>query len=188
MAQTIYKPIYYTWIALYMSLVLGILIWILGGLIDLPWIWDEFYRAFPSGLLLVFILSFLIAISVFVGVFTDRAYLGAIVAALGGLITVLALWVIGWIMDTWDTTTMIVAVLMLAGIAIGLVFIFFARFAAAIAAWFILSLIFTVWVMLWIESKWGTSTLYWLFAAIALILYVVVAIAHVLIPKRVVEG
>jgi hypothetical protein len=188
MGQTIYRPIYFTWIAMYISLVVGILVWILGGLFDLPWIWDEFYRGFPSGLLLVFIIAILAAASVFVGAFTDRPYLGAIVASLGGLISVLVLWVIGWIMDTWDTTTMIVAVIMLAGVAVGLVFLLFARFKSAILAWFILSLVFCVWVLLWIESTWGTSFLFWLLVVVVAVLYVVVFLAHILIPKSFLEG
>ncbi|UCC92900.1 MAG: hypothetical protein JSW25_09585 [Thermoplasmata archaeon] len=188
MSQPIYRPIYYTWVAMYVTLVLGILIWILGGLFDLPWIWDEYYRAFPSGLLLVFIISIIVALAVFVGAFTNHKYLGAIVASLGALIIVLVLWAISWILDTWDTTTMIVVVIMLAGVAVGLVFLVFARWRSTIAAWFVLSAIFCVWVLLWVESTWGTSFLYWLLVVVVAVLYVVVFLAHLLIPKSFMEG
>jgi len=188
MGQAIYRPVYYTWIALFVSLVLGIFIWILGGLFDLPWIWDEFYRGWPSGLMLVFIISAIAAASVFVGVFTNRKYLAAIVAAVGTLVGIIALWAIGWILDTWDTTTMIVIVMMLAGVVIGLALLVFARYRAAIAAWFVLSAIFCVWVMIWLESTWGTSFLYWLVVLVVVVLYVVVFLAFLLIPKSFMEG
>jgi hypothetical protein len=188
MDQPIYRPIYYTWIALYVTLVLGIFVWILGGLFDLPWIWDEFYREWPSGLMLVFIVAVLVAITVFVGAFTNRKYLAAIVAALGGLITALILWAIGWILETWDTTTMIVIVIMLVFVVVGLVFLFFARLKVAIAAWFVLSAIICVWVLLWIESIWGTSFLYWLLVVVVVVLYVVVFLMHILLPKSFLEG
>ena len=188
MAQPLYRPIYYTWIALYVTLVLGIFAWILGGLFDLPWIWDEYYRAWPSGLMLVFIIAVLVAITVFVGVFTNRTYLAAIVAALGGLITVIILWAIAWIMDTWDTTTMIVVVIMMASIVMGLALLFFARYKVTIAAWFALSAIFCLWVILWIESIWGTSFLFWLLVVVVPVLYVVVFLMFILLPKSFLEG
>lgn len=188
MGQAIYRPVYYTWITLYSAMVLGILIWILGGLFDLPWIWDRFYREFPSGLLLVFIIAFLAAASVFVGVFTNRRYLGGIVAAVGTLVAVIALWVIGWILDTWDTTTMLVLLLMLAAVAVGLALLVFARHKAAVAAWFVLSAAVCVWILAWLESTWGTSLLYWLVIAVVVVLYVVIFLAFVLIPKSFLEG
>jgi len=188
MAQTIYKPIYATWIVVYVTLVVGILVWILGGLLDLPWIWDEFYREFPSGLILVFVVTALAAASVFVSSFTGRAYLGLLAAAFGTLVAIIALWIIGWIMDTWDTTSMLVAVLMLAAIAVGLAVFFFARFTAAIVAWLVLSGLVCVAILWWLESQWGTSFLYYLLAVVAIALYAIVLAVFALVPKRFVEG
>jgi len=188
MGQAIYRPVYYTWVALFVSLVLGIFIWILGGLFGLPWIWDEFYREWPSGLMLVFIISAIVAASVFVGVFTNRKYFGAIVAAIGSLVGIIALWAIGWILDTWDTTTMIVVIMMLAGIVMGMALLVFARFKAAVAAWFVLSAIFCAWVLLWLETTWGTSFLYWMLLVIVVVLYVVVFLMFIIIPKSFLRG
>lgn len=188
MTQTIYKPIYATWIVVYVTLVVGILVWILGGLLDLPWIWDKYYREFPSGLLLVFVITALAAASVFVGSFTGRAYLGGLAAAFGTLIAIIALWVIGWIMDTWDTTSMLVVVMMLAVIAVGLAVFMFARFIAAVVAWLVLSALVCVAILVWLEDKWGTSFLYYLLVVVAVALYAVVLAVFALVPKRFVEG
>jgi hypothetical protein len=188
MGQALYRPIYYTWIVLYVTLVVGILVWILGRLVDLPWIWSEHYREYPSGLLLVFIFAFVAAASVFVGVFTGRKYLAAIVAAVAVAIGVIALYVIGWIMDIWDTATMLVVVLMLALVVIGVVFVFFARLKVVVLAWFVFSVVVCIVVIRWLESTWGTSFLFWLVLVMAALLYVVVALAFIMIPKSFVEA
>jgi hypothetical protein len=183
MTQAIYKPIYYTWVAVYVTLVLGILIWILGGLVGLPWIWDYHYRAFPSGLLLVFIIMGVVAATVLVTSFTGRRYLGAITASIGTFAAVLILWFLTWILDTWDATTMLMIVIMLAFIVAGLAVLIFARYPSVILTWLVVAVGFTVLIMVWLESTWGTSLLYYLVAVVVVVMYVVVLLMFVLIPK-----
>jgi hypothetical protein len=183
MAVPIYRPIYKTWLTVYVCLVIGIIAWIMGTLLDLGSVFADSYREFPSGLLLVFVITILAAATVFVGAFTGKTYLALIVASVGSFAAVLILWVIVWILDTWDTTTMFILVIMLAGIVAGMALLFFARWKATIATWFVLSLIFTVAVMRWMETTWGTSLLYWLVVVIIVVLYFFVLLMFVMIPK-----
>ena len=183
MTSAIYRPIYKTWLTIYVCLVLGIIIWVMGTLLDLGSVFADAYREFPSGLLIVFVVTILAAATVFVGSFTGKTYLALIVASVGSFAAVIILWVLVWIIDTWDTTTMFILVIMLAGIVAGMALLMFARFKVTIATWFVLSLIFTVAVMRWMETTWGTSLLYYLLVVIIVVLYFFVLIMFVLIPK-----
>ncbi len=183
MTSAIYRPIYKTWLTVYVCLVLGIIVWILGTLLDLGSVFADSYREFPSGLLLVFVITILAAATVFVGSFTGKTYLALIVASVGSFAAVIIMWALVWVLDTWDTTTMFVLVIMLAGIVAGMALLFFARFKVTIATWFVLSLIFTVAVMRWMETTWGTSLLYYLLVVIIVVLYFFVLLMFVMIPK-----
>ena len=183
MTTPIYRPIYKTWLTVYVCLVLGIIIWVVGTLLDLGSVFADSYREFPSGLIIVFVVTALAAVTVFVISFTGRTYLGLIVASVGSFAAVIILWVIIWILDTWDTSTMIILVINLACIVAGMALLMFARFKVTIATWFVLSLILTVYVMSWLESTWGTTLLYYLLVVVIVVLYFVVLLMFVLIPK-----
>jgi hypothetical protein len=188
LATPLYKPIYATFMAVFISLVLGVFIWIIGSLLGLPYFFEEGYRTYPSGLLIVFIAMVVLGASAFVTSFTKNKWYGLMVLLIGTIVGFIVLVILDWVIDQWDTTTILVMALMMMIIVIGVVFNMFGKTVPVIATWAVLSLIVTVVIMRWIESLWGTSFLYWLIAVIVVVLYAVVGLSYVLIPKRMLEA
>jgi hypothetical protein len=185
MPTAIYKPIYSTWMALYITFVLGIFVWMIGSLIGLPSVFEESYREFPSGLLIVFVVMIVAAASVFVASFTQRKAYGIVAVAIFSAVAVIGLWLIHWALETWDTTTLLMAVIMMGAIAVGFVVEFLARYKSAFVAWLVISILVSVVITNWIYETWGTSLLFYLIILVVIVLYVAVFLSYVLIPKRI---
>jgi hypothetical protein len=188
MGVALYKPIYHTFLAVFVTLVLGIFTWMIGSLIGLPSFFDSDYRVYPSGLLIAFMAMIVAGVAVFVASFTVSKWYGLLALLVATILAFIVLVLLQWVIETWDTTTILVMALMLMAIAIGLIFNMFGKTAPIIGAWFGGSLIVTFLVMDWILTKWGTSFLYYLIVVVVVLLYVVVFLSYVLIPKRMLEG
>lgn len=188
MPAALYRPLYATWLAIYLSMVLGVVTWIVGSLLGLPSVFDEGYRAFPSGLLLVFVIMGVIAASTFLASFTGRKWMGVVAFPIFTFLAVLVLIVLDWLLDTWDATTLLVVVIMFAIIVVGLVAHLYRKNAVIIATWLVLSVAACAVVLGWVQSTWGTSFLFYLMVVAAVAAYVVVMLTYVLVPKSLLEA
>ncbi len=140
MKSLLYRPIYYTWMAFTVSLMVGLVVWIVAGVRGFS-VFDGGSSQFPSPLFLVLVCAAAVAVLVFLATFLERKVVTLIAAVAIPIVIVVLIIVLKWVLGIWGSHVILVIIPVPLGLIAGFVLMVFIRKKTEAGVWVTFALI-----------------------------------------------
>lgn len=166
MMNALYRPIFNTWIAFIIALMVSLISWIIVAAMDLGGIFDPDYTGFPSPLFMVLVVSVAVGFVTFIWFFLERE--GITVIAIIGVVVGIYVMIIllDWVLTKWGSQMILIAVPLGLGMFTGIQLMLFIRKRVEAGVWITFALIIVFAGLTWWASYTDSD-----FLALSVILY-----------------
>jgi hypothetical protein len=191
MKSVFYRPIYYTWLALVISMLVGLVVWIVGSRLSLSDIFAEDYSYFPSPLFVMLAGAAGVAVVVFLESFMHKrlfTFLAMIAVPIAIAVVVVLL---DWMLGTWGSRMILIAIPVVLGGFMGIQLMLFVRKRVEAGVWIVFALILVFAALTWWSSFVDSNLLslaviLFYFTIVAVCLgYAAVIIAYTIIVRKI---
>jgi hypothetical protein len=152
-----YKPIFKTWVAFVVAMVVGLVVWIIGSAMGLGSIFEDGYTDFPSPLVMVLMSAAGVAVVVFVATFLERKIVTVLVVIAIPIALAVVIILLQWVLGTWGSKMVLIAIPVVLGLFMGMQLMLFLRKKVEAGVWVTFALVlvfaFATWWGSFIESN-----------------------------------
>jgi hypothetical protein len=166
MMNALYRPIFNTWIAFIIALMVSLISWIVISAIEVGGIFDPEYSGFPSPFFMVLVISFAVGFITFIWFFLEREGITAlaIIGVTIGIYVVIVL--LDWVLTKWGSLMILVAIPVALGLFTAVELMLFIRKRVEAGVWITFALVIVFAGLTWWASYTDSE-----FLALAVILY-----------------
>ncbi|MCK5413944.1 MAG: hypothetical protein KAJ35_01040 [Thermoplasmata archaeon] len=166
MMNALYRPIFNTWIVFIIALMVGLISWIVAGVIGLGGIFDPEYSGFPSPLLMVLICSFAVGFITFIWFFLERPGMTVLATVAVVIAIPVVIILLDWVLSTWGSDMILLVIPVGLGLFTGIELMLFVRKRVEAGVWITFALI-----IVFVGLTWWASYIDSDFLALSVILY-----------------
>ena len=166
MMNALYRPIFNTWIAFIIALMVSLISWIVAVAMGLGGIYHPDYTGFPSPLFMVLVVSVAVGFVTFIWFFLEREGITAmaIIGMVVGIYVVIAL--LDWVLNKWGSHMILIVIPVGLGLFTGVVLMLLVRKRVEAGVWITFALIIVFAGLTWWASFIDSD-----FLALSVILY-----------------
>ena len=166
MMNALYRPIFNTWIAFIIALMVSLISWIVSAAAGVGGIFDPDFTGFPSPLFMVLVVSFAVGFVTFIWFFMAREGITvlAIIGVVIGIYVVIVL--LDWVLTTWGSQMILIAIPVGLGLFTAVQLMLFIRKRVEAGVWITFALIIVFAGLTWWASFIDSD-----FLALSVILY-----------------
>ncbi len=166
MMNALYRPIFNTWIAFIIALMVSLISWIVIASLDVGGMFDPDYVGFPSPLFMVLVISVAVGFVTFIWFFLEREGITAmaIVGMVIGIYVVIIL--LDWVLNKWGSMMLLIAIPVGLGAFTAIQLMLFIRKRVEAGVWITFALIIVFAGLTWWASFIDSD-----FLALSVILY-----------------
>jgi hypothetical protein len=166
MMNALYRPIFNTWIAFIIALMVSLISWIVAAYLELGEIFSPDYTGFPSPIFMVLVISVAVGFITFIWFFLEREGITAL-ALIGVTVGIyVAIILLDWVLTKWGSQMILIAVPIGLGVFTGVQLMLFIRKRVEAGVWITFALI-----IVFAGLTWWASFTDWEFLALSVILY-----------------
>ena len=161
-----YRPIFNTWIAFIIALMVSLISWIVAAAMGFGGIYDPDYTGFPSPMFMVLVVSVAVGFVTFIWFFLEREGITAmaIIGMVIGIYVVIAL--LDWVLTKWGSHMLLIVIPVGLGLFTGVMLMLLIRKRVEAGVWITFSLIIVFAGLTWWASFIDSD-----FLALSVILY-----------------
>jgi len=166
MMNALYRPIFNTWIAFIIALMVSLISWIVIASLGVGGMFDPDYVGFPSPLFMVLVISVAVGFVTFIWFFLEREGITALAIAgmVIGIYVVIIL--LDWVLNKWGSMMLLIAIPVGLGAFTAIQLMLFIRKRVEAGVWITFALIIVFAGMTWWASFTDSD-----FLALSVILY-----------------
>ncbi len=166
MMNALYRPIFNTWIAFIIALMVSLISWIVAAYLELGEMFSPDYTGFPSPMFMVLVISVAVGFITFIWFFLEREGITAL-AIIGVTVGIyVAIILLDWVLTKWGSQMILIAVPIGLGVFTGVQLMLFIRKRVEAGVWITFALI-----IVFAGLTWWSSFTDWEFLALSVILY-----------------
>ncbi|UCC92893.1 MAG: hypothetical protein JSW25_09550 [Thermoplasmata archaeon] len=166
MMNALYRPIFNTWIAFIIALMVSLISWIVAASLELGEMFSPDYSGFPSPFFMVLVISVAVGFIAFIWFFLEREGITvlAIIGVTVGIYVVIIL--LDWVLTKWGSQMILIAIPVGLGLFTGVQLMLFIRKRVEAGVWITFALI-----IVFAGLTWWAGYTDWEFLALSVILY-----------------